>query len=176
MNDKAIGNGNDALSADFRDFITALSGRQVEFVLVGGYAVGAYGVIRATADIDFLYRRTPANVARLCDALRDFGAPRNVVDAESLLTPDTVVMFGSPPHRIDLLGDISGVDFEAVWSGSRRIVLDGLPLQLIGLAELRRNKAATGRAKDKADLRQLPTSEEGPGAGALRRPKKRQSR
>jgi len=106
MNVKAIGDDNDALSVDFRDFITALDARQVEFVLIGEYSVGAYGVIRATAIVDRLYRRSPANVARLCDALRDFGALRNVIDAESLLTPDTVIMFGSPPHRIDLPGDI----------------------------------------------------------------------
>lgn len=176
MNAKAIGDDNDTLCADFHDFITALNARQVEFVLIGGYAVGAYGVIRATADIDFLYRRTPPNVGKLCDALRDFGAPRIVIDAESLLSPDTVAMFGSPPHRIDLLGDISGVDFDTVWSGSRRIVLDGLRLQLIGLAELRRNKAATGRAKDKADLKQLPASDPGLDAGAGKRRKGRRAR
>ncbi len=150
------GHANDALNPDFRDFIVALNARRVDFVLVGGYAVGAYGVVRATADIDFLYRRTRGNVTRLCQALTDFGAPSIVIDAEALLQPDTVAMFGSPPRRIDLLGDISGVDFDAVWAGSVVVHIDTLPLRLIGLAELRQNKAATGRRKDKADLKLLP--------------------
>jgi hypothetical protein len=65
-------------------------------------------------------------------------------------------MFGTPPQRIDLLSDITGVDFDAVWAGSKDILIDSLPLRLIGLAELRLNKAATGRSKPKSDLRQLP--------------------
>jgi hypothetical protein len=58
MTAKPGGNSNDALSPDFRDFIETLNSAAVDFVLVGGYAVGAYGVVRATSDIDFLYRRT----------------------------------------------------------------------------------------------------------------------
>jgi hypothetical protein len=69
---------------------------------------------------------------------------------------DSVAMFGTPPQRIDLLSDITGVDFDAVWAGSKDILIDSLPIRLIGLAELRLNKAATGRGKDKSDLRQLP--------------------
>ncbi len=150
------GHANDALNPDFRDFIVALNARAVDFVLVGGYAVGAHGVIRATTDVDFLYRRTRENVERLCEALADFGAPAIVIDVATLLQPDTVAMFGSPPHRINLLSDISGVDFDRVWAGSINVDVDSLPLRLIGLAELRQNKAATGRRKDKADLRLLP--------------------
>ena len=114
MNAGSAGSRNDALNADFRDFIEAMNSTRVEFVLVGGYAIGVYGVIRATADIDFLYRRTADNVARLCQAMTEFGAPTNVTAAAVLLTPDTVVMFGAPPCRIDLLSDISGVGFDAV--------------------------------------------------------------
>ncbi len=156
MTAKPGGNRNDALSPDFRDFIDSLNSAQVDFVLVGGYAVGAYGVVRATSDIDFLYRRTASNVERLCQALRDFGAPPIVINSAELLRKDSVAMFGTPPQRIDLLSDISGVDFDAVWAGSKVIRIDSLPIRLIGLAELRLNKAATGRSKDKSDLRQLP--------------------
>lgn len=74
----------------------------------------------------------------------------------TLLQPDTVAMFGSSPQRIDLLGDISGVESDAVWAGSVAVQIDTLPLRLIGLAELRQSEAATGRKKDKADLKLLP--------------------
>jgi predicted nucleotidyltransferase len=149
------GEPNNALNRDFRDFIHELNTQLVECVLVGGYAVGAYGVIRATSDIDFFYRRSPDNVERLCNALVSFGAPPVVIDRATLLTPGSVVMFGAPPRRIDLLSDLTGVDFDLVWSASSRIELDGLPLQLISLHDLMANKAATGRAKDKADVTQL---------------------
>lgn len=147
---------NDSLAADFLDFITCLNVRKVKFVLIGGYAVGVHGAVRATGDIDFLYRRTEANVRRLCEAMDDFGAPTNVIDFDTLMTPSTITMFGQPPYRIDLLGEIDGVSFEQVWTGTTGIVLDGEPVRVIGLAELRANKAATGRDKDREDLRKLP--------------------
>ncbi len=146
---------NNALNEDFRDFVEELNSKEVDFVLVGGFAVGAYGVIRATSDIDFLYRRSAENVERLCSALAAFGAPKIVIDTTALLRPGTVAMFGSPPRRIDLLSDITGVEFDSVWSEAAQIAVDGLPMRLISLAHLMQNKAATGRARDKADLRQL---------------------
>ncbi|MHB1172729.1 MAG: hypothetical protein ACYCZY_09605 [Lacisediminihabitans sp.] len=78
-----------------------------------------------------------------------------MIDPAALLAPDTVTMFGAPPLRIDLLGDISGVSFEQVWAGSVDLVLQDEPLRVIGLAELRANKAATGRPRDIDDLRRL---------------------
>ena len=152
----ADGNPTDVLNRDFREFVETMNSNTVDFVLIGGYAMGAYGVVRATVDIDFLYRRTEDNVERLCKALTEYGAPEMVIDADTLLRPDMVAMFGAPPNRIDLLSDISGVDFETVWAGSKIIHIGTLPIRLIGLAELRKNKATTGRRKNKEDLRRLP--------------------
>ena len=73
---------NSELSDDFRDCIDALNEHEVSFVLVGGYAVGYHGVVRATGDIEFLYEQTPENVERLCTALQDFGAPEHLIDRE----------------------------------------------------------------------------------------------
>ena len=146
---------NDVLSPDFLDFIACLNERDVDFVLIGGYALGVHGVIRATADIDFLYRRTKMAVRRLCSAMEDFGAPSEVIDEDALMTPEIVMQFGQPPHRIDLLNAIDGVSFEQVWGGATRTTVQGQPLRVIGLAELRANKAATGRKKDAEDLRRL---------------------
>ncbi len=146
---------NAELADDFRDCIECLNDHDVSFVLVGGYAVGWHGVIRATGDIDFLYEQTEDNVDRLCAALRDFGAPEQLVDPGFLLTPDAVTQIGIPPLRIDLLASITGVSFDAVRAGAETVELDGLRLLVIGLPELRINKGATGRAKDRDDLRRL---------------------
>lgn len=144
-----------SLSEDFLDFITSLNEKHVQFVLVGGYALGVHGVVRATRDIDFLYRRTPDNVGRLCAALQDFGAPPEVIDEEALMTPEIVTQFGLPPNRIDLLNAIDGVSFDEVWKGVTRTTIEGQVLLVIGLEELRRNKAATARSRDREDLKRL---------------------
>ncbi len=152
----SYGSPTDRFGADFLDFIAEMNAQRVDYVLVGGYAVGVHGVVRATADIDFLYRATPSNVAHLCRALIEFGAPEVIVNPEDLLKPDMVSAFGAPPYRIDLLSSITGVSFDAVWTGSMLVDIAGQPVRVIGLAELRKNKAATGRTKDREDLRLLP--------------------
>ena len=155
MSKRAAGEENDALSRDFLDFIACLNERGVEFVLIGGYALAVHGVIRATGDIDFMYRLTRANVRRLCLAMEDFGAPHSVIDETALMTPETVMQFGKPPYRIDLLNSIDGVSFEQVWTGATATTIQGQKVPVIGLAELRANKAATGRKKDADDVRKL---------------------
>ncbi|HVH38695.1 MAG TPA: nucleotidyltransferase [Gemmatimonadaceae bacterium] len=147
--------GNRGLSPDFLDFIACLNEHRVDYLLVGGYALGAHGVVRATGDIDFLYRRNHKNVDALCEAMVEFGAPTEVIDRTVLMEPNIVTQFGQPPHRIDLLGEIDGVTFAEAWKGAAEIVLDGAKLRVIGLNELKRNKAATGRKRDRDDLRKL---------------------
>jgi len=155
MSGRARSEDNDALSPDFLDFIAGLNEQKVDFVLVGGYALGVHGVVRATGDIDFLYRRTKKNVRQLSIAMLDFGAPEEVVDEEALMTPDIVTQFGQPPYRIDLLNAIDGVTFDQVWKGAKVTSIDGYRVRVIGLTELKENKAATGREKDKDDIRRL---------------------
>ncbi len=146
---------NDALSPDFADFIECLDRHHVDYVLVGGYALAVHGVVRATVDIDFFYRKTAANVESLCMALDDFGAPTNIIDSKALLSPDTVTQFGQPPHRIDLLNTIDGVTFDKAWSGAIEASISGRIVRVIGKRDLIRNKHATGRVRDEEDVRQL---------------------
>ena len=155
MSKPAGGEANNGLSPDFLDFIVCLNERHVDFVLVGGYAMGVHGVVRATGDIDFLYRRTAKNVHALCAAMNDFGAPREVIDQASLMTSGIVTQFGNPPYRIDLLNEIDGVSFLEVWNGATSATLDGQKIRVIGLSELKKNKNATGRKKDEEDVRRL---------------------
>lgn len=152
---------NARLSPDFQDFARALATHGVDALLVGGYAMGAYGVIRATEDIDFFYRASAANVARLCAALDTFGAPPAIIDAATLSRPDTVVMFGAPPQRIDLLSSISGVSFDEAATGGPVIVVDGVAIRLIARDALIRNKRAAARPKDLADAAALEALDAG---------------
>jgi hypothetical protein len=150
-----VGGENDVLSADFHDFILCLNKYRVDYVLIGGYALAIHGVVRATGDIDFLYRRTESNVRRLCMALEEFGAPPVVIHETALLTPDIVTQFGEPPYRIDLLNSIDGVAFEQAWKGATHTNIGDQDVRVIGPKELRANKSATGRKKDADDLRRL---------------------
>lgn len=146
---------NTKLSRDFRECIELLITHGVEFVLVGGYAVGWYGFVRATGDIDFLYQQSPTNVRQLCSALQAFGAPNHLVDQQFLLSQGAVTQIGNEPLRIDLLGSISGVTFEEVRTGAVEVDLDGQRVLIIGLEQLLTNKRASGRQKDKEDVKQL---------------------
>ena len=155
MKASAGGEPNDALSPDFVDFIACLDEQKVSFVLVGAYALGVHGVIRATGDLDVLYRPSRANVKRLRAAMQEFGAPTEIIDEEALLTEDIVTQFGQPPYRIDLLNEIDGVTFAEVWKGAVAIAIGRHRVRVIGLQELKKNKRASGRKKDKDDLRRL---------------------
>lgn len=144
-----------AFPDDFRDFIRALNTHNVQYLLVGGYAVGMYGHVRATTDIDFFYRRTPENVRRLVRAMTEFGTPAHLINADHLSAADAVTAFGAPPTRIDLLSSISGVTFEQAQADAVEVHIAGERLPVIGLASLQANKRASGREKDRDDLKQL---------------------
>lgn len=124
-------------------------------MLVGGYAVGWHGVVRATGDIDFLYQQTDDNVERLCSALRAFGAPGHLIDPEFLMSANAETQIGHEPLRIDLLAAITGVAFDEVRAGVNEAELEGQRMLVIGIRELRANKRATGRPRDHDDLRRL---------------------
>lgn len=161
MNPRREAGLNEAFSPDFLDFMKCLGTHRVDCVLVGGYALGVHGVIRATVDIDFLYRRTETNVHRLHAALLEFCAPPQVLDIDVLMTPNIVTQFGQPPLRIDLLNDIDGVSFDEVWDGAIVRTMGDQPLRVIGLAELIRNKESTRRARDRDDAQRLRKQNKG---------------
>ena len=143
------------LARDFVDFIDVLNAHRVQFVLVGGYALGVHGHVRATADIDFLYRCTEDNVSQLCRALEAFGAPPSIIDARALLSPNTVTFFGVPPLRIDLLASISGVTTDHVFASALTTTVGSQTLLVIGREALLANKKASGRDKYRRDVRAI---------------------
>ncbi len=132
--------------------------------MVGGEAVIFHGYPRLTGDVDVFYERTGENAIRLFKALQvfwDYDIP-SLKTAEELLEPGVVIQFGRPPNRIDLHNQIDGVSFGSAWRSRVPVKLktrSGLVrLFYIGLAPLRRNKRACGRARDLDDLQNLPAS------------------
>ena len=140
------------LGSDWREFIALLNSTGVEYLLVGGHAVAFHGYPRFTGDIGFFIAATPENAERLERVLSAFGFGNIGIRREDFLQPNTVVQLGRPPNRIDLLTAIDGVLFAEAWPHRVPIDLDGLAVPLIGKADLIRNKTASGRPQDLADL------------------------
>ncbi len=132
-----------------------LSAHDVDFVILGGYAVAFHGYVRNTQDLDILFRADDDGVRRVLAALRGFGFPEDSVSAEDLAQPGNVIRMGVPPVRIELLNTVSGVSFDEVWTGRIAGRYDDVPVAYIGRTELIRNKMAAGRAKDLADVDEL---------------------
>ncbi len=145
------------LNPDFRDLLLAFAAEQVEFVIVGAYALALHGVPRFTGDLDVFVRPSGDNAARVWRSLANFGARVAAagVHPADFTTPGIVYQIGLPPARIDILTAISGVTFDEAWASRETADLEGSPVPFIGRAALVRNKQAAGRPKDLADAARL---------------------
>jgi predicted nucleotidyltransferase len=146
------------LQHDFKEFLKFLNDHGVEYLLVGGYAVGYYGYPRATAYMDVWIAVNEENATRVIDALRDFDMP---ADEETFLLlsekdQDNIIRMGIPPVRIEVITSASGVDFEECYRRRVPVEVDGIIVNVISLEDLKRNKRASGRYKDLDDLEHLP--------------------
>lgn len=143
------------LNQDFKEFIQSLNDNRVRYLVVGGYAVALHGHPRYTKDIDIWIELSPENASNVINALEQFGFTSMGLRETDFLTPGQVIQLGQPPNRIDLLCSVSGVDFAACHESRVTVEIDGVPVDFIGLEDLRRNKAASGRYQDLADLENL---------------------
>ena len=143
------------LHHDIRDFIALCLLRKVEFLLVGGYALAFHGAPRFTEDIDLMVLVSPENADNLFSVLRDFGFGEVGITRDDFLAADQVIQLGRAPHRIDILTGISGVTWPEAWASRMQVDLDGIEIHVIGKEELIRNKKATGRPQDLADVARL---------------------
>lgn len=143
------------LPPDFKEFLRLLNSYRVEYLLVGGYAVGYYGYPRATADMDVWVAISTENANRVVAALREFGFSPDAVPPVLFLTENRVVRLGVPPLRLEIITTISGVTFAECYPQRTRAVLSGVDVPLISLHHLKINKAASGRPKDLDDLHHL---------------------
>lgn len=143
------------LDQDFSEFVTLLRDNGVRFLVVGGYALAAHGLPRATRGLDTWVWVNADNAARMIKSLDDFGFSGLGVSEADFVHPDSVVQLGYPPHRIDILTSIDGVDFDGAWSRRLMIEIDGEPVPFIGKDDLLTNKRAVGRPQDIADVARL---------------------
>lgn len=139
------------LNKDFKDMLQCLLDENVEFLLVGGYALGAHGYPRATKDIDLWLWADPSNAEKAYQALAMFGAPMNQISSDDLAKVGTVFQIGVPPNRIDLVTAVSGIEFRTCYQNRVTILIEDLAVPVISKPDLIRNKRATGRPQDQLD-------------------------
>jgi predicted nucleotidyltransferase len=133
-----------------------LRSAKIEYLLIGGYAVGHYGFPRATGDLDIWIANHDENATRLVDALRQFGFDVPELSKSLFQNAKHVVRMGVPPVRLEILSSIDGVDFEDCYPRRQTVEIDGVEVDVIGLADLKTNKRASGRHQDLNDLEKLP--------------------
>lgn len=150
------------LRPDYIELLRLFRSHEVEFIVVGSYALALYGVPRNTGDIDILLKPSAGNARRVLAALDEFGFGSVGLRAEDFTTPDQVVQLGQVPVRVDLLTSISGVSWAEADAGKIVGSLGGQPVSFLGRDQYVTNKRATGRHRDLADLEALGEDPDAP--------------
>jgi hypothetical protein len=145
------------LPPDFKEFLQLLSAYQVEYLLIGGYAVAYHGYPRATADMDIWIALHPQNAEKVVAALKAFGFDLPELSPALFLKEGQIIRMGVPPLRIEIATSISGVRFDECYAARVIAILDEVEVSLISLPHLKVNKKAAGRHKDLDDLENLPS-------------------
>lgn len=142
------------LPPDFKEFLQFLNEEQVEYLVVGGYAVNVHGYVRATGDLDVWIGIAPDNLDSLVRALRRFGFAQ--IDASIFLNRSAVFQIGVIPLRIDIFTTIPGLDFHSSLQRRVQVELNGVQVPFLCRDDLLASKLASGRPKDLADIDNLP--------------------
>lgn len=143
------------LPKDFSEFLKLLNSKQIEYLLIGGWAVGYYGYPRATGDMDIWVSRKKENADKLIEAFKEFGFDVPDLSTELFTKENQITRIGVPPLRIEILTTISGVAFEDCFPKRKVVLIDDININLISLEDLKKNKAASKRYRDLDDLEKL---------------------
>lgn len=143
------------LPPDFSAFLRLLNEHEVRYLLIGGYAVGYHGYVRATADMDIWVPREQANSEHLVLALKEFGFDVPELTPDVFLAKDRILRMGNPPMRIKISTTIDGVTFNECYDDRVVAEWSDVSVNIISLAMLKTNKLASGRPQDIDDLEHL---------------------
>jgi hypothetical protein len=148
------------VNRDFVELLQSFADHEVEFLIVGAHALAAHGHVRATKDLDVFIRATSRNAERALRALAAFGAPLEELTVEDLATEGTIFQIGVAPVRIDILTRIDGVSFDEAYRDRVPTHFGGCPVAVLSKEHLIRNKRASGRLQDRADIERLEAPDE----------------
>jgi hypothetical protein len=143
------------LDKDFNEFVELFIAHDVQFLIIGGYALAAHGFPRATGDLDAWVWANDANATKIITALTAFGFANVGISVSDFLREDSVVQLGYPPYRIDILTSIDGLEFAEAWASRVMVRINNMDVPFISRDDLITNKTAVGRPQDIADVQRL---------------------
>ncbi len=143
------------LEKDFEDFVALLNKHQVNYMIVGGYALAFHGKPRHTGDLDIWIDISEDNAEKMTAVIADFGMKSLGITSDDFLQKGIITQIGHPPLRIDILNEIDGVYFQDAYINKLIIDVDGLIINYIGLDDLIKNKQSSGRSQDLTDVKTL---------------------
>ncbi len=143
------------LNKDYKEMLQILLKNKVRFLVVGAYAMGAYGYPRATGDIDIWVEASSENSEKIHQSLSEFGAPLSEVTKTTFCEEGIVFQIGVAPRRIDIITKIDGVDFNKAYSDKQKMEIEGIKIPFLSKEDLIKNKESTGREKDQLDAKYL---------------------
>lgn len=140
---------------DFKEFLQLLNSKEVEYLVIGGYAVGYHGYPRATGDMDVWISINEKNAIKMINALKEFGFKIPELKKEMFLKEEKIIRMGVPPMRLGIITTIDGVGFEKCFKN--RVIADfgSFKVNFISKDDLLINKRASGRPKDLVDYSKL---------------------
>ena len=143
------------LPQDFKELLQLLNSKQIEYLIVGGYAVAFYGYPRTTGDMDIWIAISQNNASKTVEALEEFGFNTPKLKKTLFLKKGKNIRMGNPPLRIEILTSIDGVEFSECYKNKKTVKIDGTKMNFISLSDLKKNKKSSGRYQDLADLEHL---------------------
>ncbi len=132
-----------------------LNAHDVDYIVVGAYALAFLGSPRMTGDMDVFVKPSQENARKIIAALAAFGFGSLNLTEQDFQFPDQVIQLGVPPLRIDLITSISGVFWDEAFNGAKSEYYDDVPIRILGREQFIANKRAVGRNRDLADLEAL---------------------
>lgn len=143
------------LNEDYKEILQILLGNKARFLVVGAYAMAAYGYPRATGDFDIWVETTAGNSRKIYKCLTEFDAPLSEITEKTFTEKGIVFQIGVAPRRIDIITDIDGVSFTEAFQNKKEIEIENLTIPFLSKSDLIKNKESTGREKDKLDVKYL---------------------
>jgi predicted nucleotidyltransferase len=143
------------LPQDFKEFLQLLNSKKIEYLVIGGYAVAFHGHPRATGDLDIWIATSRDNAHKTVEAIKEFGFNNPELKEEIFLKKNRNIRMGNEPLRIEILTSIDGVEFSECYSNKKLAAIDDIEVNFISLKDLKKNKIASGRLQDLADIENL---------------------
>lgn len=140
---------------DFKEFVELLIKNKVEYLIVGGYAVGVHGYPRFTGDLDIWINKSDENAKRILNCINEFGFSSYNLTLSDFTRNGSIIQLGYPPVRIDIINHVDGVEFSECYKNKKIVLVSNLEIYFIGYDDLIKNKKATSRPRDIDDIENL---------------------